>query len=191
MRRKPKNLLEPPKVSVRPIVFGTLPRTARLLYSALRSGCPPPLFFSVPELPINSNDQLRRGRVVGTGAPIMYLRKEVDEWRRLVLEAIVKRGDEWRPRGVTCAILVLESPRWLTKERRPRAMDCDNRYKSFGDAVEAATLVQDHTTWEIHVYKLASTRTRAVGILFDLGCEVEQSLEPVPYLQKTLTRRPP
>jgi Holliday junction resolvase RusA-like endonuclease len=66
-------------------------------------------------------------------------------------------------------VILLESPRWVTKKNTIRQMDADNRVKTVLDAVQDSLQIPDETNWEIHVYKIASTKEQTTCFIFDLG----------------------
>lgn len=103
-------------------------------------------------------------------------RPEVDEFRYLVQNELRFSGQKWEPTGVTCAVVLFQSPAWLTKKYTPREMDADNKLKPTLDACQMATHVPDELHWEFHVYKAVSKRERTIVYLFDLGDIVEYYL---------------
>lgn len=98
---------------------------------------------------------------------------ELDSFRLQVRQVLAFSRWDWKPTGPTVAILFFESPYWVTKERKVKAMDADNRVKPVFDAVEQATDTPDELYWQHHVFKVASKRSRTTVYLFDLGDVVE------------------
>lgn len=78
-------------------------------------------------------------------------------------------GKGWHPTGVTAAVVLFETPQWLTKKWTVRQKDVDNLVKPVFDAVEEAVHIPDERHWEIHAYKIASKKVRTIVYLFDLG----------------------
>lgn len=139
--------------------------------------------FEVSGLPLSLNHQYQtsvRYRKDESGKKKGYVRKnlkpEVEDYRWIVKAAVSRLGEKWKPTGVTAAIILFESPIWLTKAHFPRQKDADNLVKPVLDATEKATNVADELHWEFHVYKMASGRERTVVYLFDLGPVVEYYL---------------
>jgi Holliday junction resolvase RusA-like endonuclease len=66
-------------------------------------------------------------------------------------------------------MILLESPRWITKKHTIRAMDLDNRVKPMLDAIKESINSPDETNWELHVYKVASKKEQTTVAIFDLG----------------------
>lgn len=101
------------------------------------------------------------------------LRQEAIDWRIVVMEAMGRDRWKWKPTGVTAAILLFESPQWVTARRTVREMDADNKTKPALDAVQHATDVPDELHWQLHVFKVLSKRKRTTIFLFDLGDLIE------------------
>lgn len=97
------------------------------------------------------------------------LRPEAYDWRIVVMDAMGSKRFDWRPTGVTAAILLFESQEWLHKNRKVRAKDADNLAKPAFDAIQSATETPDELHWEFHVYKVLAKRPRTTVMLFDLG----------------------
>lgn len=147
--------------------FGVdMPPTARALF-ALLSSAPrplPSLSFAVPSLPPTVNHMYVQGARGGR-----RLSQETLDFRQLTAIAIGAQRFTWRPTGAVTALVFYLSPHWVTKRHELRDMDADNRLKPLFDAVQEATGVPDYTNWEIHCYKVASSVTRTVVYLLDLG----------------------
>ncbi len=125
------------------------------------------LTFSLNELPTSVNHQYAHSRFSTRLVP------EVKTFRTFVALAMGYSRTTWKPKGATCAIIFLESPLWLTMERKVRQMDADNFVKPIFDAYQEATNVPDELMWEFHVYKVASKRSRTTVYMFDLGDVVD------------------
>lgn len=106
-----------------------------------------------------------------------YRSHRLAEWvgvfRQDVRNAMVKAGIDWKPTGVTAAVIAMSSSLWLTKEARVRKFDADNRIKPIFDAIEHATGQPDQNHWSFHVFKVPSKRERLTVYLFDLGTVVD------------------
>lgn len=135
------------------------------------------LHFKVHDLPISLNSMYKRGKSYksksGKILNSTYLHPKINEYRLLVMEALGEKRWQWKPTGVTAAIILLESPTWITKRRQVREMDADNKVKPIFDAIEVATETPDELHWQFHVFKIPSKWTRTTVYLFDLGDVVE------------------
>ena len=172
--------------------FGiTMPEEAQMLidhYSqkCLRRGWIQ-ISFSVDGLPMSLNHQYdetlvfcskddpgafqdKRGRWRRRGKS---LKPQALEWRRILLETLGAKRWSWKPTGITAAVLLFQSPRWLTARRMVRQEDADNKVKPAFDAIESATTIPDELHWQFHVFKVLSKRARTTIFLFDLGDIVE------------------
>lgn len=127
--------------------------------------------FEIPEIPQSVNHQYTHTRFN------TRLTAKAKSFRAIVQSAMGPLRWEWRPTGVTAAVLVYVSPHWITKEHKIRKMDADNRVKPVFDAVERATQIPDERHWEFHVYKAVGKREHVKVFLFDLG-------DVVTYYQK-------
>jgi len=126
------------------------------------------LSFCKPDTPGAFQDRGGRWRVRS-----YRLRPEVLDWRTLVTEAMGEDRWKWKPTGVTAAMILFESPHWLTARRMVREEDADNKAKPALDAVEQATTVPDELHWQIHIFKVMAKRKRTSIFLFDLSDVVE------------------
>lgn len=147
--------------------FGVdMPATARAIFGVLLAA-PRPLTtmsLAVASLPPTVN------HMYVTGARGQRrLSQETLDFRELVALAVGSRRFTWKPTGAVTAVAFFLSPHWVTKRHELRDMDVDNRLKPLFDALQAATGVPDYTNWEIHCYKVASSATRTVVYLFDVG----------------------
>lgn len=122
------------------------------------------LMFCKPGTPGAFQDKQGRWRVRG-----FRLKPEVLDWRMVLTEAMGEDRWRWKPTGVTAAILLFESPHWLTARRLVREEDADNKAKPAFDAVEQATQVPDELHWQFHVFKVLSKSKRTSIFLYDLG----------------------
>lgn len=119
--------------------------------------------FEIPELPQSVNHQYIHTRQNTRLTPKAAM------FRTITHYAMGSKRMQWKPTGVTAAILIYVSPHWITKEHKVRKMDADNRVKPVFDAVERATQIPDERHWEFHVYKAVGKRERVEVFLFDLG----------------------
>lgn len=117
-------------------------------------------------------DKRGRWRKKGVGAS-HRLKKEALDWRLVTMEAMGPLRWQWKPTGVTAAILMFESPYWLNGKRQVREMDADNKAKPALDAVQHATEIPDELHWQLHVFKVLSKRQRTTIFLYDLGDVIE------------------
>lgn len=132
-------------------------------------------YVATGPLPLSLNHQKKRvcfkrgGKLVQSEA----LKPEVHEYRELVKNAIGPKKADWRPIGVTAAVVLFESPVWLTKAFTVRVEDADNKIKPALDAAALATEVPDELHWQVHCFKIPSKQTRTIVYLFDLGAVVD------------------
>lgn len=145
------------------------------------------LEFRIDGLPMSLNHQHEMGtKYCKPGTPGAFqdgkgkwrvrsnrLKPRVMDWRLIVMETMGAARFEWRPTGVTAAILLFESNEWLHKNRKVRAKDADNLAKPAFDAIQFATETPDDLHWEFHVYKVLAQRPRTTVMLFDLGDVVD------------------
>jgi hypothetical protein len=167
------------------------PETAQLLIDHLSRRCDDRgllrLQFQVGGLPISLNHQYKDGLSFckpGTAGAFQdkagrwrvrnhQLRPEALDWRVVLSEAMGPLRHKWKPTGTTAALLLFETPHWLTGRRTVREMDVDNKVKPALDAVQHATDVPDELHFQIHAFKLLSKRQRTTVFLFDLGDVIE------------------
>lgn len=97
----------------------------------------------------------------------------VHEFRAEVKTSIERTGVEWKPKGVTSAVVLFRSPVWVTAESKIRKMDVDNKIKPIFDAIEQATGQPDENYWDYHPFKVPAKRQSLTVYLFDLGDVVE------------------
>lgn len=135
--------------------------------------------FVMDGLPMSVNHMYERvaykkAAAKGGGIGVTTFRKkEVDDFRINLADAMGDQRFHWQPKGITAAIIMLESPHWITQKREVAQMDADNRVKVILDAVEFATHAPDELYWDLHVFKVVSKRVRTSVWLFDLGDVVE------------------
>lgn len=132
--------------------------------------------FTMDGLPMSVNhmyDRIGHKKANGQNGVITKLKPEVTQFRLELMEAMAEKRFSWRPTGIYVAIVLFESAHWLTQERKVSQMDADNRVKVLLDAIEIATDVPDELCWQVHLFKVASKRTRTTVFLFDQGEVVE------------------
>lgn len=113
------------------------------------------------------------GRSAKNGKVQTWRKKGVDDFRDDLILNVRENGHLFAPKGACAALLLFESPLWVTKELQVRQMDADNRIKVVLDALETALDFPDELFWQVHVFKVASKRTRTTVMLYDLGDVVE------------------
>lgn len=128
--------------------------------------------FDVPMLPKSLN-HYKTLRVI-RGKPIYILHNDVNALRQLVMIEMRTKNIEWKPTGITAAVVLFCDPVWVTKDRTVRKMDVDNRPKTMFDAIEHITGAPDELHWNVHAFKVFSKQTRTRVYLFDIGDIVEQ-----------------
>lgn len=126
------------------------------------------LAFCKPGTPGAFQDRSGRWRVRSK-----ELRSEAHDWRLVLTQAMGPLRFKWQPTGTTAAILLFETPHWLTGKRQVRQMDADNKTKPALDAIQEATEIPDELHWQFHVFKVLSKRQRTTIFLYDLGDIVE------------------
>lgn len=125
------------------------------------------LSFSVGMLPPSANSMHLHSR---------FNTRLTDEsvlFRKLVNTAIGSQKFMFKTGGTVGGIIFLESPKWLTLEKKLKEMDVDNRPKALFDAVKHSLALADETNWEFHAYKILSKNIRTTVHLFDMGDMVE------------------
>lgn len=143
------------------------------------------LCFALNELPISLNHQYDHTqfrkkffnprtkkveiRVMGG----KKLKQEAHDFRAWVLQAIGADRFTWKPTGPLSCYILFQSPKWITKERKVRQVDADNKVKPLLDAIEQALETPDELVWELHTYKILGPKERTIVYLFDLGDVVE------------------
>jgi Holliday junction resolvase RusA-like endonuclease len=146
-----------------------VPDTARPIFDLAAARQWPSLSFAVPALPPSTNrmhTQVTRERRV--------LSAETVTFRQMTALAIGHRRHDWKPVGQVAALVFLAQPYWLTKKLTIREVDCDNMLKPLFDAIQHAVDVPDETNWEVHAWKITTTkRVQTAVYLFDLGGVVD------------------
>lgn len=151
--------------NVGPLLNSNLPLTAQFIINGLlgmgkqRSS----LSFAVNRLPPTVNHMYEKTRFS------VRLSEETKIFRDLVAIAIGHQRFTFKTGGTVAMVIFLESPNWITKKLTIREWDVDNRMKSLGDAIKNFIELPDETTWEIHIWKVASKNIRTTCHLFDLG----------------------
>lgn len=159
------------RVPVRTKTTGDPPRLAQIIINHYAEVCKESgrcyVSFVVDTLPISVNHQYVHTRFN------TRLKPEVHEFRARVKQSMGEKAARWKPIGTTAAVVVMQSPYWITKKRRIQRMDADNKIKPIFDAVEECTGAEDERHWNFHVFKIYSKRERLNVYLFDLGDVVE------------------
>lgn len=155
------------KIRVERLKQSPLPITALFLIQKLTQHCQETgkkfIGFDIPGLPQSVNHQYIHTRFNTRLTP------KATSFRTVVTSAIGRARFEWKPTGVTAAVLLFVSPHWVTKKLTVRKMDADNRVKPVFDGIERATQVPDELHWEFHAYKVLGNKERVRVFLFDLG----------------------
>lgn len=128
----------------------------------------PTLHFQVDGLPMSLNHQYKKNKNGG-----FRLDPKILDYRMRVCEALGLRRFNFNKTSTYAAVLLLESPLWLTSKREVRQMDADNRVKAILDSCEHAMDLPDELCWNHSVFKVQSKRERTTVYLFDLGDIVE------------------
>lgn len=128
-------------------------------------------------LPLSLNHQTKRILLRLKGGMTRAseaLKPEVHHFRkRTELSIGTRKVQAWKPTGVTAAVVLFESPVWVTQELKVRKEDADNKLKPALDAAARATGVPDELHWHVHAFKVPSKKTRTIVYLFDLGDQVD------------------
>lgn len=153
-----------------------LPAAARVLLEHYILTCQaknlPYVSFELGRLPLSLNHQSDRVMMFVKGGgrrPGEKLKPEVHEFREALAKAMGTKRFTWKPAGVTAAVILFQSPFWVTGEYRVRKEDADNKVKPVLDAVEIATDIPDELNWQVHAFKVLGKETRTMVFLFDLG----------------------
>lgn len=145
-----------------------MPEILQLIYNyyveICRSAGRKSLSVTIPDLPPSVNHQYKHSRYNTRLTPEALRFRTQTQW---IMKAC---QNKWNPTGITAAILLYESPVWITKKHEIRKMDIDNRVKPVFDAIEVGSGgTCDESHWQFHAAKLYSTKTRTSVFLFDLG----------------------
>lgn len=120
--------------------------------------------FTMPGLPPSVNHHYKHTRFATRLTPEAVRYRNEAQW---IMKASPER---WNPKGTTAAIILFESPVWVTKKHEVRKMDVDNRVKPVFDAIEVGSGgTHDESHWQFHVGKLYSSKEQTTVFLFDLG----------------------
>lgn len=113
------------------------------------------------------------GKIEKKGFINTRLHGDVEIFRTKIKYAAASNRVFWQPSGITAAVIIFESPYWVTKAHTVRQMDADNKVKAVFDAIEHATGAKDQYHWQFHVFKMWSKREKTTTYLFDLGDIIE------------------
>ena len=91
------------------------------------------------------------------------------EFRQLVWACMPHSVRSWKPDGMLSAVIIIQSPNWVTKEMHIRVTDIDNRVKPVLDAIEQATGISDERYWSVSCHKVCGKRDMTVIYLFSIG----------------------
>ena len=156
------------ELKVRPRLVGAmidyLPPSALAILQALtqeKKGAH--LSFAVPMLPPTVNHAYIHTRFNAR------LSEEYKFFKTVVAQTVKITNPVFKISATASVMILLESPRWITKKHTIRTMDLDNRVKPMLDAIKDAIKSPDETNWELHVYKIASKREQTTVAIFDLG----------------------
>lgn len=105
------------------------------------------------------------------------LTEEAKAFREIVSISMGPLRNTWKPMNPVSAVILFESPSWLTKKRTVRKLDCDNRVKPLFDAIEIASGMRDELCWQFHAFKIPSKKERTTVYLFELSDIVEYMVE--------------
>ena len=179
------------RVKIAGQVGDVLPDLARLITHHLDRRCDEQglvrVKFQVDGIPISLNHSYDEGTAFcREGTPGAFqdkngrwraynkrLKPAVLNWRAVAAESIGQLSGKWQPTGATVAVLLFESPYWLTLKREVREKDVDNLIKPTLDAIQQASGIPDELHWQVHAFKLLSKRQRTTIFLYDLGTIVE------------------
>lgn len=156
------------ELKIRPRLVGALvdflPSSALAILGALSQDKKrPTLSFAVAMLPPTVNHAYIHTRFNAR------LSEEYKFFKSVVNHTVKVTNPLFKISGTACVMILLESPRWITKKHTIRTMDLDNRVKPMLDSIKEAINSPDETNWELHVYKIASKREQTTVCIFDLG----------------------
>ena len=158
-----------PEIFVRPAWKLTLEESlsysTRAVMSAYRfaRGGHPEFYVQIPGTTPSANKMYGKGARGGA----MWIDGKVRDYRSAVDAACWRRS--FVPRGTVGAVIVFESPNWVTKRHTVRARDADNPVKVVFDALQLSLQMRDELIWEFHPAKLLGRREMTHVWLFDLG----------------------
>jgi hypothetical protein len=157
-----------------PTLEAALPEAVRILLDHYRriSEGRSRISLTVPMIPPSLNHQYLRGRSGNN-----YLDPKVSAFRDALVVCLGNRRREWSPKGITAAVLVFESPVWVSKANEVRENDVDNKPKPTLDALKLATGVPDELHFQVCEFKLLGKQRRTHIWAFDLGNDVDACAE--------------
>jgi Holliday junction resolvase RusA-like endonuclease len=170
-----KEHIEPPKhadLYVRPswqtTLEGSLSYSTRSVLSAYRLAKMghPELYLEINGKAPSANKMYAKQARIGERGTF-FLDKSVKDFRDLVSATCWRKA--FVPRGTVSAVIVFESPAWVTKEHRVRMKDVDNPVKTVLDALQRSLRMPDELVWETHTAKLLGRREVTHVWLFDIG----------------------
>ena len=175
-----------PKLRFRwaPRIDDALPIAARTLlklYRELADGRSQ-ISFRIPALPPSVNSIYLRATKKRTYADgrvenqhTVVLDQEARDFVKLTAFYLNARRGEWTPRGLSAAVVVFESPTWVTAAKELRKKDLDNKIKVLFDAAAMALGKDDIRHSQLAAYKLFGHRDRTHVWLFDVGDIMDSS----------------
>jgi Holliday junction resolvase RusA-like endonuclease len=160
-----------PDIFVRPVWKATLETglsySTRAVMSAYRMAPAghPEFYVQIPGVTPSANKLY--GKRQGGGKGMFWMDPAVRDYRSAVDAACWRK--QFVPRGTVGAVLVFESPNWVTKKHLVRSRDLDNPVKTVLDALQLSLQMRDELVWEMHTAKLFGRRDMTHVWLFDLG----------------------
>ncbi len=156
------------ELRIRPRLVGNLiehlpPSALAIINSLNQDKQRPSLSFALSMLPPTVNHAYIHTRFNAR------LSEEYKFFKSVVSATVRVTNPAFKISGTACVMILLESPRWITKKHTIRAMDLDNRVKPMLDAIKESINSPDETNWELHVYKVASKKEQTTVAIFDLG----------------------
>jgi Holliday junction resolvase RusA-like endonuclease len=153
-----------------------LPPEARLLIESYSARAKSEAKVVVPMVPATVNNQYRTNkRRMGQ---FYDLDPRIKVLRDLTRVEVLRAGLRWQPVGVVAAVLIFESPHWVTQKLTISRSDVDNKVKAMVDALDLALGFSDQRVWAGHQFKLQGERDRSHCWLFELGELVDQYKGP-------------
>lgn len=123
--------------------------------------------FEISEIPRSVNHQYIKTRYN------IFLDPKIIQFRKTFHYEVLKQKVKWSHIGATSAVILLYSPKWITKQYTIRKMDCDNRVKPIFDALQLSLGFEDERFWNFSVFKVASKKEFMKIYLFELGDIIE------------------
>jgi hypothetical protein len=152
--------------SLRQVGTGGLVEDVFNIYRAHALSC---FSYQLPMVPKSLNNQYihrGKGRKYDLDPQIKLLRDET--------RAVLSAKPYWRPSGITAALIVFYSPRWVSRENAVRRIDVDNKVKAILDAFELVTGVGDERNWMVTACKRLAKKDMTLVVLYDLGDLVDE-----------------